>query len=157
MANRIVKAFEFLNLILKYLPYLRRFCDALTVLIILPTWNCRFVSLYVLNVVKVTLTYPDIIILALTRAPHGQCWHDWHTKIPCIYINHGNPWSTELFNWHFQSLEVVDRGSETQLQVTENGCDLRNLGSSIIVYQCFKILLLTIDYTVANKHTECIL
>ena len=37
----------------------------------------------------------------------------------CIYINNcSNPCSASPCN--FQSLEVVDRGSETQLQVTEN-------------------------------------
>ena len=48
-----------------------------------------------------------------------------------------NPWSTELFNLNFQSLEVVSRYSDTQLQVTENLCYLRNLSHNI--YQCFKI------------------
>ena len=33
-----------------------------------------------------------------------------------------NPWSTEIFNSNFHSLEVVDRGSETQLQVNEFFC-----------------------------------
>ena len=31
-----------------------------------------------------------------------------------------NPWSTELFNLNFQSLEVVSRYRDTQLQVNEN-------------------------------------
>ena len=31
----------------------------------------------------------------------------------------------------FQSLEVVDRGSETQLQVTENSIEIDNVWSSI--------------------------
>ena len=35
-----------------------------------------------------------------------------------------SPWSTDLFNLKYQSLEVVDCGSETQLQVTENLCYL---------------------------------
>ena len=46
-------------------------------------------------------------------------------------------YSTELFNLNFQSLEVVFRYRDTQLQVTENVCDLWNLSPSI--YQCFKI------------------
>ena len=48
-----------------------------------------------------------------------------------------NPWSTDLFNLNFQSLEVVSRYRYTQLQVTENLGDLSNLGPNI--YQCFKI------------------
>ena len=35
-----------------------------------------------------------------------------------------NPQSTELPDFNFQSLEVVSRCSETQLQVTENLCYL---------------------------------
>ena len=38
---------------------------------------------------------------------------------------------------YFQSLEVVSRYRDTQLQVTENLCYLRNLSPNI--YQCFKI------------------
>ena len=45
--------------------------------------------------------------------------------------------STELRNLNFQPLEVVSRYRDPQLQVTENLCDLRNLGANI--YQCFKI------------------
>ena len=45
--------------------------------------------------------------------------------------------STELFNLHFQSLEVVSRYRDTQLQVTENVCYLRNF--SLNLYQYFKI------------------
>ena len=48
-----------------------------------------------------------------------------------------NPWSTELRNLNFQSLEVVFRYRDPQLQVTENLCYLRNLNPNI--YQCFKI------------------
>ena len=48
-----------------------------------------------------------------------------------------NPQSTELFNLNSQSLEVVSRYRDTQLQVTENVCDLSNLSPNI--YQCFKI------------------
>ena len=43
----------------------------------------------------------------------------------------------EPFNLNFQSLEVVSRYRETQLQVTENVCYLRNIRPNI--YQCFKI------------------
>ena len=35
-----------------------------------------------------------------------------------------NPLNTELFNLNFQSLEVVSRYRDTQLQVTENLCYL---------------------------------
>ena len=35
-----------------------------------------------------------------------------------------NPSSTDLFNLNFQSLEVVSRYRDTQLQVTKNVCDL---------------------------------
>ena len=45
--------------------------------------------------------------------------------------------NNEIFNLNFQSLEVVSRYRDTQLQVTENLCDLRNLGHSI--YEYFKI------------------
>ena len=41
-----------------------------------------------------------------------------------IVRKHLNPWSTELRNLNFQPLEVVNRGSKTQLQVTENLCYL---------------------------------
>ena len=44
--------------------------------------------------------------------------------------------NTEQFNLNFQSLEVVPRYRDTQLQVTENLCDLLNLGPDI--YQFFK-------------------
>ena len=33
-----------------------------------------------------------------------------------------NPWSTEIFNSNFQSLEVVSRYRDPQLQVTEFFC-----------------------------------
>ena len=36
------------------------------------------------------------------------------------YDSNINPWSTELCNLNFQSLEVVSRYHDTQLQVTEN-------------------------------------
>ena len=45
--------------------------------------------------------------------------------------------STELFNFNFQSLKVVSRKRDPQLQVTENMCDLWNLSPN--TYQCFKI------------------
>ena len=48
-----------------------------------------------------------------------------------------NPYSTELFNLHFQSLEFVSRYRDPQLQVIENLCDSQNLSPNI--YQCFKI------------------
>ena len=35
-----------------------------------------------------------------------------------------NPQNTEIFNLNFQSIEVVSRYTDTQLQVTENLCDL---------------------------------
>ena len=41
-----------------------------------------------------------------------MCFQFWNTDI-CRDLNFTN-------NTNFQSLEVVDRGSETQLQVTEN-------------------------------------
>ena len=41
------------------------------------------------------------------------------------WFNTGLVYSSDLL--HFQSLEVVDRDSETQLQVTENNLDLWNL------------------------------
>ena len=52
-------------------------------------------------------------------------WHLYNQllKVKCAF----NFENTDIFwylnfpnNTHFQSLEVVDRGSETQLQVTEN-------------------------------------
>ena len=42
-----------------------------------------------------------------------------------------NPWCTDLFNLNFQSLDVVSRYRDTQLQVTENLGDLLNLGPNI--------------------------
>ena len=47
-----------------------------------------------------------------------------------------NPHSIELFNLNFQSLEVVSRYRDQQLQVAENVCDLQKLGLNI--YQFFK-------------------
>ena len=38
-------------------------------------------------------------------------------------------------NLSFQSLEAVSRFRETQLQVTKNLCDLKNLSLNIL-YQC---------------------
>ena len=38
---------------------------------------------------------------------------------------------TEPFNLYFQSLEVVSRYRDTQLQVAENVCDLCNLSPDI--------------------------
>ena len=43
----------------------------------------------------------------------------------------------DLFYLNFQSLEVVSRYRDPQLQVTENLCFLWNLSPNI--YQCFKI------------------
>ena len=45
------------------------------------------------------------------------------------------PWSTELLNAIFLSLEVVIRYRDSQLQVTENYLDLRNYCHNL--YQCF--------------------
>ena len=39
-------------------------------------------------------------------------------------LGKANPLTAELFNWNFHPLEVVDRVSETQLQVGENYLDL---------------------------------
>ena len=57
-----------------------------------------------------------------------------------------NPWSIELFNLNFQAPEVVSRYRETRLQVTENSCDLCNLGSNIISVIEDKCLRLTTGY-----------
>ena len=69
---------------------------------------------------------------------------------------------TELLNFNFQSLEVVSRYRDTQLQVIENLCDLWNLSPNI--YQCFKtegifyfLQLIIRGDTGANKNTECLL
>ena len=43
----------------------------------------------------------------------------------------------EIFNLNFHSPEVVSRYRDTQLQVSENLCDLRKLNRNI--YQYFKI------------------
>ena len=48
-----------------------------------------------------------------------------------------NPQSTQLRNLNFQSLEVVSRYRDPQLQVTENLFYLRKLSPD--TYQCFKI------------------
>ena len=53
-----------------------------------------------------------------------------------VLLHHQNqcnvsPWSTELFNLNFQSLVVVSRYRDTQLQVTENVCDLWNSSPNI--------------------------
>ena len=48
-----------------------------------------------------------------------------------------NPWSTEIFNYNFKSLEAASRYRDTQLQVTESACDLWHLIPNI--YKCFKI------------------
>ena len=60
-------------------------------------------------------------------------------------------------NLNCQSLEVVSRYRDPQLQVTENLCSLWNSRPNI--YQCFKIesiiLFLTTGYTSAIKNTEC--
>ena len=48
-----------------------------------------------------------------------------------------SPWSTEIFNLNFQSLEFVSRYRDTQLQVTEKLSDLQNLSPNM--YQFFKI------------------
>ena len=70
-----------------------------------------------------------------------------------------NPQSTEIFNFNFQSLAVVPRYRDPQLQVTENLFDLRNLIPDI--YQCFKISSIFYCYQLiiagASKITECLL
>ena len=45
-----------------------------------------------------------------------------------------NPLTAELFNLNFHPLEVVDRVSETQLQVSENYSDLREWRSTVFKY-----------------------
>ena len=51
----------------------------------------------------------------------------WDQDLEVIYCRiHVNPWSTEIFNLNFKSLEVVSRYRDPQLQVTENLCDSRN-------------------------------
>ena len=50
---------------------------------------------------------------------------------------HLNPWSTKKFNLNFQSLEVVSRYRDPQLQVTEILGDSLNV--SPYLYQCFRI------------------
>ena len=64
-----------------------------------------------------------------------------------------------MFNLNFQSLEVVSRYRDPQLQVTENLCDLRNLGPNI--YDCFKIESIfyfeQLVIEVVEKNTKCLL
>ena len=51
----------------------------------------------------------------------------------------------------------MSRYRDPQLQVTENLCDMRNLGPNISLFQDLKnILLLTTDYTGANTHCNTI-
>ena len=71
-----------------------------------------------------------------------------------------NPLITELSN--FQSLEVLSRYRDTQLQVTENLCDLRNLSPNIYqrftiegIFYCEQLALR--GYTGANKNTGYLL
>ena len=49
------------------------------------------------------------------------------------------PLIAKLFNLNFHPLEVVDRVSETQLQVSENYSDLRKMEVN-----CFQILLIDV-------------
>ena len=64
-------------------------------------------------------------------------WCFWLLRIPCgaetfvavqslplLSVRILNPWNTEICNLNFLSLEVVSRYRDTQLQVTENLCDL---------------------------------
>ena len=63
----------------------------------------------------------------------------------------------KALNLNFQSLEVVSRYRDTQLQVTENSRYLWNLSLIISVFQAWRhILLFTSGYqgsTGANKNT----
>ena len=64
-----------------------------------------------------------------------------------LLLGHINPWSTELFNLNFQSLEVVSRYRDTQLRVTENLCYLWRLSANISAFQNWRhILLWTAPY-----------
>ena len=45
-----------------------------------------------------------------------------------------NPLITELFNYNIYRLKAVSRYRDTQLQVTENLCDLWNFGPNIFQY-----------------------
>ena len=67
---------------------------------------------------------------------YSNKWYPF-TNINDFKNNYVNPLSTQIFNLNFQSLEVVSRYRDTQLQVTENLCDLWNLGPNI--YQGFKL------------------
>ena len=73
--------------------------------------------------------YWIVLSLVSTITTHVQEWN--------CHIFHINPWSTEIRNLNFQSLAVVSRYRDPQLQVTENLCYLWNLSPNI--YQCFKI------------------
>ena len=64
---------------------------------------------------------------------NGQLVFDFNCKIVlvfsvkqyiCIITLVAQLLTSELFNSNFQSLEVVSRYRDTQLQVTENLCDL---------------------------------
>ena len=64
-------------------------------------------------------------------------WMSHRGQLSIKESHHNNLKSTGLFNLNFQSLEVVSRYRDTQLQVTENLCYLWNL--SLNIYQFFKI------------------
>ena len=57
------------------------------------------------------------------------------------------------FNLIFQSLEVVSRYRDTQLQVTENVCDLWNVYPDI--YHCFKIYQLLLQLLIKRQNVYC--
>ena len=71
------------------------------------------------------ISLPGIV----SRSRQGFPKSDLH----CLWTIYFNPQSTELFNLNFQSLVVVSRYRDTQLQVTENVLICPNM------YQCFKI------------------
>ena len=69
-----------------------------------------------------------------------------------------NPYITELINLHCQSLEIVSRNRDTQLQVNENVCYLWNLSPNI--YQSFKIegiFYCEQSYNIVLTKTQCLL
>ena len=52
-----------------------------------------------------------------------------------------NPLAAKLLNWNFQSLEVVSRWRDPQLQVTENYSDFTKMEVN-----CFQILLIDVIF-----------
>ena len=49
----------------------------------------------------------------------------WYEASAYTFVRkHINPWSPEIYHLNFQSLEVVFRYRDTQLQVTENVWEL---------------------------------